>query len=440
LGKVSVVNCTFSEGNAAGGTNGVAGSGVAGGRDGKQGSSLGGNIANVAKKKKGSFFLMNSIIATNLSGGGSYGTIIDGGFNISADKSIKFNKKSTSKMKLDPLVGDLADNGGPTETIALATNSPAVDKLDPATAPATDQRGVSRPQIVFADLSDIGAYELDQNTAKILAQPQSMTAIAGSNVTFSVTAGGTGPLFYQWLFNQVPLTNFTDSSLLITNVQPTNAGNYQVVISNAFNSVTSHVATLTVTFITNSAPVITQPPVSQSVAVGTTVTFSVTATGSAPLMYQWVYQDPSFVFTNIFGATNATFSITNVQTTDQGNYGVAITNNFGATNGGIAVLIVTNSDGGIPTPPSPDSLRSGATAGSQSSLVPLAAVRGSGPPATMKVTFATQLGATYVIEYKKSLADPAWTPIATNIGNGDWLTNQMATTNQPSGFYRVRSP
>ena len=352
-GTVSVVNCTFSKSAAIGGTNGSAGSGLAAGLAGKRGASSGGNVANVAKKK-GAFFLMNSIVATGLSGGGGAGKIIDGGFNISADKSIAFLKKGTSKAKTNPLIGDLADNGGPTETIALATNSPAVDRIEPANAPATDQRGfVSRPQFVFANLSDIGAYELDPNLISIFTQPQSTNVIIGSNVTFSVAASGTGPLFYQWLFNGAALAGITNSSLVITNVQTNNAGNFQVVVSNVFNSVTSHVATLKVINITNSAPIIITEPQSQTVLAGTTATFSITATGSTPLFYQWVVQVSSTVFTNVPSGTNATLSITNAQV--QANYGVTVTNNFGLTNSTLATLFVTNSStgGGGPGLPLP---------------------------------------------------------------------------------------
>ena len=59
--------------------------------------------------------------------------------------------------------GGLADNGGPTQTIALrdAVDNPALGGADPATAPATDQRGVARPQPAGTN-PDIGAFELGQ--------------------------------------------------------------------------------------------------------------------------------------------------------------------------------------------------------------------------------------------------------------------------------------
>jgi hypothetical protein len=351
-GYIGVQNSTLSKGNARGGTNGSPGSGAVSGQGGKTGSSFGGNIANVAKKKHGVFQLQNSIIGTNLSGGGGYGTITDLGFNLSADKSIKFKKSSTSKPNTNPLVGDLADNGGPTETMALATNSPAVDKLDPASAPDIDQRGVTRPQGP-SGLSDIGAYELDVDSAKILLQPQSVSTIVGSNVTFSVTAGGTGPLFYQWLFNSAPIAGATTNSLALTNVQLTNSGNFQVIVSNSFNAVTSHVAALTVKEFTNSPPVITQQPTNrQEVLTGTSVGISVIATSATPLFYQWKFKDSTLHTFTLVGATNNLISIPNAQPTNSGTYQVVITNIAGAVTSSVSDLLVTNapSGGGISPP------------------------------------------------------------------------------------------
>jgi hypothetical protein len=441
-GMVSVVNCTFSKSGALGGTNGLGGSGIVSGRNGSRGNSRGGNIANVAKKKFGSFHLENSIVGVGLAGNAGYGTIIDDDFNISADKSIKLKKANNSFPKTDPLIGDLADNGGPTETIALAPGSPAIDKINPTNAPDIDQRGFFRPQPTNG-LSDIGAYELDLNSARILTQPKSATVTVGSNVTFTVTAAGATNLVYQW-FTTGSTTNFanglTNSSLIITNVQLTNAGSFHVVVSNSFNSVTSAVVTLTVNAVSNFPPVITLQPQSQTVASNATASFSVTASGTAPLFYQWVFVGSSFIPAAIPGATNTTLTITNVQTTNQGLYFANVTNNFGSTNSQSATLLIsTNSGGGSLTPPG--AAQSSALAAPQEPhLMPLTASQNGDAPATVNVAFPSQADIPYVIEYKKTLTDSVWIPIATNIGSGDWLTNRMPTTSQPSGFYRVRSP
>jgi hypothetical protein len=345
--KLAVVNCTFSKGNALGGTNGAPGSGAVIGKNGKRGTSFGGNIANVAKKKAGGFQLFNSIIASALSGNGAYGTISNGGYNISADKSIKFKKNSHSLMNTNPFVGDLADNGGPTETIALTTNSVAVDFVPAALAPPFDQRGSDFPRPVGSD-SDAGAYELDVNRVTILMQPQGTNVIIGSNATFTVTAGGTGPLFYQWYFKGEQILDATTNFLSITNAQLTNAGSYQVVVSNNFNTATSHVAVLSVFNFTNSPPVITQQPTNrQEVLVGTPVTISVTATSTVPIFYQWYFEDAALNDFVLTGATNNVLLIPEAHTTNFGTYQVVITNVIGAVTSSVSKLVVTNTPGDI---------------------------------------------------------------------------------------------
>jgi len=355
-GTITVVNCTFSKSDATGGDSGTGGTGSIGGRNGKAGASFGGNIANVAKKKKSKFTLANSIIGAATSGKGGYGTIKDGGYNISADKSIKFKKSSTSLMNTNALDagGDIADNGGPTETIALADDSPAVDRIPldttdvPFTPPSLDQRGFDRP---VGNGFDVGAYELDPDRVTILSQPQDTNVIVGSNATFSVTVGGAPPFAYQWFFNGSALSGQTNSSVLITNVQTSSQGNFQVVITNSFNAATSRVAVLTVSQptnsppVTNSIPLITQEPSDQSVLVGSSATFAVTATSQIPLFYQWVFQPTgTSTIINVPNATNALLTVTNVQLTNQGLYRVGISNSVGATNSTFATLTVTDTN------------------------------------------------------------------------------------------------
>ena len=82
----------------------------------------------------------------------------------------------------------------------------------------------------------------------ILSQPVSQTVQANGAVTFSVTAYGTLPLHYQWLHNTTnALAGGTNAFLSLTNVQTAQAGEYQVVVTNAFGAVTSSNATLSVT-------------------------------------------------------------------------------------------------------------------------------------------------------------------------------------------------
>jgi hypothetical protein len=79
------------------------------------------------------------------------------------------------------------------------------------------------------------------------AQPQSLTATAGAEAQFSVTAVGVPAPTFQWYRNGAAVGGATGASLSIPNAQATNAGQYTVVISNALGSVTSSAAVLTVT-------------------------------------------------------------------------------------------------------------------------------------------------------------------------------------------------
>ncbi len=117
-------------------------------------ASSGGGVWNNA-----SATVSNSILADSTSGGNCSG-VGDGGYNISDDGSCGFS--GTSVNSTNPLLATagLANNGGPTQTIALQAASPAVDVIPPASCTlTTDQRGDPRPAPGFTNC-DIGAYEL----------------------------------------------------------------------------------------------------------------------------------------------------------------------------------------------------------------------------------------------------------------------------------------
>ncbi len=88
----------------------------------------------------------------------------------------------------------------------------------------------------------------------IISQPAGQTVPAGTNVTFSVSASGSAPLSYQWLLNSNNLPGATNATLTLTNVQPVNDGNYSVIVSNPFGTVTSSNALLTVNPIVSCIP------------------------------------------------------------------------------------------------------------------------------------------------------------------------------------------
>jgi pectate lyase len=158
--------------------------------------------------------------------------------------------------------------------------------------------------------------------ASIDLDPQDQFVLVGQNASFNVQASGTAPLSYQWYYNtNSVLTNATSSALTLTSVQLSDAGGYSVIVSNSYGSVTSAVAQLTVT--TPVAPSInTQPQDQTNVSPGASASFSVIASGSEPLNYQWYYNTNS-VITN---ATDATLTLTNVQVANAGSYSVVVNN------------------------------------------------------------------------------------------------------------------
>jgi len=188
----------------------------------------------------------------------------------------------------------------------------------------------------------VAFYSLTRYHAPCITnQPLSLAALAGSSATFSVGASSTGPLSYQWWFNGTNLlSSATNVSLTRTNLSATNAGSYTVVVSDStssFSSVTSAVAVLTV----NYPAAITNPPAGLAVTNGANATFSVGASGTAPLAYSW-----RFNATNVLGgATNAMLTVTNAQATNAGSYTVVVTNAYGAITSSPAVLTVNPATG-----------------------------------------------------------------------------------------------
>jgi len=184
----------------------------------------------------------------------------------------------------------------------------------------------------------------------ITTQPASLSVNPGASATFSVVAGGASPLSYQWRFNGVNISGATSSSYTKSNVQATNAGNYSVVVNNAYGTATSANAVLTV----NTPPVITGQPQSQTVIAGDSATFTVTATGSTPLAYQWRRNG-----TNVAGATSSSYTRVNAQPADAGAFTVVVTNVLGAVTSSPAALtvnctVVANATNGGAVTKSPD--------------------------------------------------------------------------------------
>ena len=167
--------------------------------------------------------------------------------------------------------------------------------------------------------------------ATVVSPPANLAVPVGGVASFNVLADGTPPFSYQWSFNGTNLVEATNSVLVITNVQLSDAGDYAVEVANAFGSEDSSNAVLTV----GEPPMIVGQPTNLNIRLGEAAAFAVTATGTAPLAYQW-----SFGGTNLADATNSVLLIPSVQVSDAGSYSVGVSNAFGSTNSSNALLTV----------------------------------------------------------------------------------------------------
>jgi|GEM_PF-1570898 len=180
----------------------------------------------------------------------------------------------------------------------------------------------------------------------ISTQPASQTVPQGSSATFTVVSS-VSTLTYQWSKNGISIVGATSATLTLSNTQPSDAGNYTVTVGNAAGQTTSQAATLTVSppvvvSPPGTPPVITSDPISQTVQLGSSATFTVGATGSS-LTYQWLKDGAALA-----GATNGTLTLTNLQMSDAGYYSVVVSNASGQATSAAASLAVVTSSGSAP--------------------------------------------------------------------------------------------
>lgn len=187
-------------------------------------------------------------------------------------------------------------------------------------------------------LSNLVAIATGENTSLgikqtgvfIIGQPKGATVLAGTNFALTVQAAGVSPLNYQWALNGTNIDGADGSMLAITNIQDTNAGIYTVSITSSVGQDTSTPAAVVVL----SPPRIIIQPASQTILSGSNATFSVTATGTSPISYQWLSNGiplngktaTNLMLTNIISLTNF--------------YQVWITNSYGAITSAPAMLAV----------------------------------------------------------------------------------------------------
>ncbi len=165
----------------------------------------------------------------------------------------------------------------------------------------------------------------------IVAQPPSVTNLCGQTANLQVTVGGALPLSYQWCFQGLPVAGATQSGLALSDVGAPQAGEYAVVATNIYGSVTSAAANLTVIV----TPWITNQPQDLVVYCGDSPAFQAGATGPTPLSYQWFFEG-----TPIGSATNSTLVMAGATNANAGRYDVLVSCPCGSVTSSVASLII----------------------------------------------------------------------------------------------------
>ena len=263
---------------------------------------------------------------------------------------------------------------------------------------------------------------ITSNPASISLHP---TQIGG----FSVSGQGVGPLSYQWF--QIPsgettgvaISGATSSNYVTPPVDISYDGaQYYATVTDSCGPLTSTDASLTVTA-GNVPPTIITQPVGQTVAVGGTTSFTVTASGTPTLSYQW-YRIPAGQKTGtaISGATSATYNVPATATTssnDQDAYYVIVSNAYGQATSQLAPLAVGN---GILL---------------QITGQPATQYVDVGAPATYQVTAVSSLPLSYQW-YEAAPGSSTFTPID-GATSSTYTLDSAATTDNGDVFYVVVS-
>ncbi|MGA2554879.1 MAG: choice-of-anchor tandem repeat GloVer-containing protein, partial [Verrucomicrobiota bacterium] len=183
------------------------------------------------------------------------------------------------------------------------------------------------------------------NANNLVVSPDGTNGLVGSNVTLTVSGGGTLPLSYHWFKNMtMPLasggrvTGATSNKLTLSALALADTGSYSVVVTNAFGKATSMVAVL----IVRQGPIInTQPLATVSIIQGQPLNLKVVATGSA-LTYQWTSNNVNLsdVPGLISGSANSNLVINPASTNDSASYSVIVTNSIASVTSRVSIVTV----------------------------------------------------------------------------------------------------
>jgi hypothetical protein len=166
------------------------------------------------------------------------------GHNLSSDPTCNLTQ-TTDKPGIDPMLGPLAANGGPTRTYAPLAGSPALNAGDGTGLEANDQRGAARVQFAVVD---VGAVEVSE--PMVVTQPAPQTLVEGDMFTLSVGAmnqNSTSPLRYQWRKDGDAIAGGTSATYTNPAAAVEDAGMYDVLVINDGGSLSSMAVAVAVT-------------------------------------------------------------------------------------------------------------------------------------------------------------------------------------------------
>jgi large repetitive protein len=276
-GTVTLSNDTLSGNQAAVGNGGPGGGPDDKGSIGSNGTAVGGGIDNAAGSS--SLQIYDTIVANDTAITAS--PDLDGGLtslgnNLIGNSTGGSGFAASDLLNVNPQLGPLQNNGGPTQTMALLPGSPAINSGDTADAPAYDQRGPGFPRIVNGSI-DIGAFEVQAtNVAAPIVSSINTTqgpASGGTSVTITGSNLGTASTATVDFGTGHPATIVSDSGSTIVATSPAGTGTVNVTVT-----------TLGGTSTTSSADQFTYLPLTLSPTSLTTVTanqsYSATITAS----------------------------------------------------------------------------------------------------------------------------------------------------------------
>lgn len=272
------------------------------------------------------------------------------------------------------------------------------------------------------------------NPGEFTTQPANQSIVAGFGTTFTGVAFMDSST-YQW---QISTNHGKTWSDLSDNASLSGSNTTTLTVSNAtlaMNGLQFRVMDITNTSVSNTANLtvlpllIDVPPGNQTAAAGTTVTFTTHVVSSSNVTYQWLKNNLA-----IKGATQANLTLTNVQASNAGTYGVKATNHLGSVKSPSAKLTVTKAAPTIVTPPSPATVLVGAKAtftvsaqGTQpftyrwtktgGHLANSSTITGVFTPTlTLKKTTSVS-GGTYQVTITNSAGQVTSTPVSLNLGS-----------------------